>query len=149
MIKVVNNVVEVEGISIQFDSVESANSFLLDYISKHEQDVVSIPQIEKVVKVENSILNNLISEYGCIEIENIDLSIRSYNCLKRAGINTIEDILLLDYNNVVRIRNLGRRSLLEIQECTNEFIRCDYVNWASQVPYSEYEEVRPYIITEM
>lgn len=131
MIKVVNNVVEVEGISIQFDSVESANSFLLDYISKHGQEVkvVEVKKEEVVVGV----FYDLILNFGDIEIENLDLSVRSYNCLKRGGINYIADILKLGYEDVVRIRNLGSRSVLEVQSVVNEYIRYDYIKWSDDL----------------
>lgn len=139
IIQVNGTFVTIGGITIDFDSIERANGFLLDYISKHGQEVVSVPS---VAKVEDSTLNGLVALYGDIEIENLNLSVRSYNCLKRAGINTVEQILKLDYNAVTRVRNLGRRSMLEIQDNVNEFVRNDYIDWASQVPYSDYEEVR-------
>ena len=47
-------------------------------------------------------------------IENLDLSVRSYNCLKRAGTNTIEDLLEMNAEKVLLIRNLGRKSTEEI-----------------------------------
>lgn len=48
------------------------------------------------------------------KIENLDLSMRSYNCLKRAGIRTIGDLLNLTYNDLFKIRNLGRKSMKEV-----------------------------------
>ena len=47
-------------------------------------------------------------------IENLDLSIRSYNCLTRAGKKTIGDIAETPYGELLKVRNLGRRSLQEI-----------------------------------
>ena len=47
-------------------------------------------------------------------IEDLDLSVRSFNCLKRAQINTVAQILALDYDVAIHIRNLGKRSLEEI-----------------------------------
>ena len=48
------------------------------------------------------------------KIDNLDLSVRSYNCLKRAGIRTIGDLLNFTYNDLFKIRNLGRKSLKEV-----------------------------------
>ena len=48
------------------------------------------------------------------KIENLDLSMRSYNCLKRIGIRTIGDLLNFTYNDLIKIRNLGRKSMKEI-----------------------------------
>ena len=47
-------------------------------------------------------------------IEELDLSVRSYNCLKRAGINTLEDLTLRKEEEMVKVRNLGRKSLEEV-----------------------------------
>lgn len=47
-------------------------------------------------------------------IEELDLSVRSYNCLKRAGINTVEDLINRSEEDMMKVRNLGRKSLEEV-----------------------------------
>lgn len=47
-------------------------------------------------------------------IEELDLSVRSYNCLKRAGINTVEDLTQHREEEMMKVRNLGRKSLDEV-----------------------------------
>lgn len=47
-------------------------------------------------------------------IEEMDLSVRSYNCLKRAGINTVEDLTNKTEDEMMKVRNLGRKSLDEV-----------------------------------
>ena len=47
-------------------------------------------------------------------IEELDLSVRSYNCLKRAGINTVQDLTNKSENDMMKVRNLGRKSLEEV-----------------------------------
>ena len=47
-------------------------------------------------------------------IEELDLSVRSFNCLKRAGINTVEDLINRSEEDMMRVRNLGRKSLEEV-----------------------------------
>lgn len=47
-------------------------------------------------------------------IEELDLSVRSYNCLKRAGINTVEDLTNKTEEEMMKVRNLGRKSLEEV-----------------------------------
>ena len=47
-------------------------------------------------------------------IEELDLSVRSYNCLKRAGINTVEDLINNSEEDMMKVRNLGRKSLEEV-----------------------------------
>ena len=47
-------------------------------------------------------------------IEELDLSVRSFNCLKRAGINTVEDLTNKTEDDMMKVRNLGRKSLEEV-----------------------------------
>jgi len=47
-------------------------------------------------------------------IEELDLSVRSYNCLKRANINTVEDLISRTEEDMMKVRNLGRKSLEEV-----------------------------------
>ena len=47
-------------------------------------------------------------------IEELDLSVRSFNCLKRAGINTVEDLISRTEDDMMKVRNLGRKSLEEV-----------------------------------
>ncbi len=49
-----------------------------------------------------------------LSIEELDLSVRSYNCLKRAGINTVEDLASKTEEDMMKVRNLGRKSLEEV-----------------------------------
>ncbi len=47
-------------------------------------------------------------------IEELDFSVRSFNCLKRAGINTVEDLINTSEEDMMKVRNLGRKSLEEV-----------------------------------
>ena len=49
-----------------------------------------------------------------MSIEELDLSVRSYNCLKRASINTVEDLAMKTEEDMMKVRNLGRKSLEEV-----------------------------------
>jgi DNA-directed RNA polymerase subunit alpha len=49
-------------------------------------------------------------------IEELELSVRSYNCLKRAGINTVQELCSKTEEEMMKVRNLGRKSLEEVQE---------------------------------
>lgn len=53
-------------------------------------------------------------------IEELDLSVRSYNCLKRAGINTVQELCSKTEEEMMKVRNLGRKSLEEVQEKLSE-----------------------------
>ena len=52
-------------------------------------------------------------------IEDLDLSVRSFNCLKRAGINTVEDLINKSEEDMMKVRNLGRKSLEEVIQKLN------------------------------
>ena len=49
-------------------------------------------------------------------IEELDLSVRSYNCLKRAGINTVEELIQKTEEDMMKVRNLGKKSLQEVKD---------------------------------
>jgi len=51
-----------------------------------------------------------------MNIEELDLSVRSYNCLKRAGLNTVEELTKKTEEDMMKVRNLGRKSLEEVEQ---------------------------------
>ena len=53
-------------------------------------------------------------------IEELDLSVRSYNCLKRAGINTVEELSNKSEEDMMKVRNLGKKSLEEVKNKLRE-----------------------------
>ncbi len=75
-------------------------------LTEHVQDVEILK--EKDDKKKEKILE--------MNIEDLDLSVRSYNCLKRAGINTVEELVQRDEDEMMKVRNLGRKSLEEVQQ---------------------------------
>jgi DNA-directed RNA polymerase subunit alpha len=65
----------------------------------------------------------MVEKYGArkekvmeMTIEELDLSVRSYNCLKRAGINYVHELTQKSEEDMMKVRNLGRKSLEEVQE---------------------------------
>ena len=63
--------------------------------------------VEKVEKEPDTVLK--------MTIEELDLSVRSFNCLKRANINTVEDLVSKTQEEMIKVRNLGRKSLEEVE----------------------------------
>jgi DNA-directed RNA polymerase subunit alpha len=49
-------------------------------------------------------------------IEELDLSVRAYNCLKRAGINSVSELVQKNQDDMMKVRNLGRKSLEEVEQ---------------------------------
>ncbi len=68
----------------------------------------------------------VIKTYSTIPIELLELSVRSFNCLKRDGINTVGDLLVMDDDDLMQVRNLGRRSHDEVKDCLSDFIKRRY-----------------------
>ena len=62
--------------------------------------------VEKTEAVKDKIME--------MTIEELDLSVRSFNCLKRANINTVEDLVSKTQEEMIKVRNLGRKSLEEV-----------------------------------
>lgn len=58
--------------------------------------------------------NSTERQYMNIRIEDMELSVRSYNCLKRAGINNVYELLNKNVEDLRKVRNLGRKSMLEV-----------------------------------
>ena len=53
-------------------------------------------------------------------VEELDLSVRSYNCLKRAGINTVQELASKSMDDMMKVRNLGKKSLEEVERKLKE-----------------------------
>ena len=68
----------------------------------------AIEEMEQKYKIEHSPVS--------VRIEKLNLTTRSYNCLKRANINTLDDLSKLTAIDLYKIRNMGRKSLYEIIE---------------------------------
>lgn len=95
-----------------------------DYYNKFSELEGKLIELCKLnVKTADEIIQDheLRRKYAPTNIEQMDLSVRSYNCLKRAGIGTLQQLSQLSYNDLIRIRNLGRRSVDEIIGKLNEY----------------------------
>lgn len=57
-------------------------------------------------------------------VEELDLSVRSYNCLKRAGINTVQELATRSMDDMMKVRNLGKKSLEEVERKLKELGLC-------------------------
>ena len=83
----------------------------------HLEQIVAIKDIvleeESVIKPEVAKEENPMAS---MMIEDLDLSVRSYNCLKRAGIQTVEELTQKTEEEMMRIRNLGKKSLKEVKD---------------------------------
>ncbi|AEG16525.1 DNA-directed RNA polymerase subunit alpha [Desulfofundulus sp. TPOSR] len=70
----------------------------------------AVKDVEIMVEKEEEKKNKILE----MTIEELDLSVRSYNCLKRAGINTVEELIQRNEEDMMKVRNLGKKSLEEV-----------------------------------
>ncbi len=71
----------------------------------------NINSVEIMVEKEEDMIEKVLE----MTIEELDLSVRSYNCLKRAGINTVEELTKRSEDDMMKVRNLGKKSLDEVR----------------------------------
>lgn len=92
------------------DAVSLSAKVLTDhlalFVDLSEEIGVKSTVVETVEKEKNKVLE--------MTIEELDLSVRSFNCLKRAGINTVGDLMNTTEEEMMKVRNLGRKSLEEV-----------------------------------
>jgi DNA-directed RNA polymerase subunit alpha len=97
-------------------SPDEAVSLAAKIISEHLAQFVAltdhVQNVEIMVEPEEDKKEKVLE----ITIEELDLSVRSYNCLKRAGINTVEELIKRNEEEMMKVRNLGRKSLEEVQQ---------------------------------
>jgi DNA-directed RNA polymerase subunit alpha len=92
------------------EALSTAADILVDHFSLFtDLSEVKARRIISIDKADSS-QNNLLS----MTIEELDLSVRSFNCLKRANINTVEDLVQKTEEEMIKVRNLGRKSLVEV-----------------------------------
>jgi len=72
----------------------------------------NLKEVETMVSKEDQRKDRLLE----MNIEELDLSVRSYNCLKRAGINSVQDLVQRNEDDMMKVRNLGRKSLEEVTQ---------------------------------
>ena len=102
-------------------SPSDALAYAAKLISDYLQPIVGINEHISQMKLIEEQKREQRSERLSASIEDISLSVRSYNCLKRAGIQTIHELTEKTRSEVEKIKNLGRKSLREIQKKLIEY----------------------------
>lgn len=92
------------------EAVSSSAKILSDHLKLFlgltEEIVDEVTMVEKEEEKKDKVLE--------MTIEELDLSVRSYNCLKRAGINTVEELIQRTQEDMMKVRNMGKKSLEEV-----------------------------------
>ena len=83
-----------------------------DHISLFVNLSDTIRDMDILVKTDDDKQQQILS----MKIEDMDFSVRSYNCLKRANIHTVEDLCRKTEDEMLKVRNLGKKSLDEVMQ---------------------------------
>ena len=94
------------------EAVSLAAKILSEHLSLFVNLSQAVSAAEIMVEKEEESKDKILE----MTIEELDLSVRSYNCLKRAGINTVEELTRKTEEDMMKVRNLGRKSLEEVQQ---------------------------------
>ncbi len=82
----------------------------------HFEKFVDLANITRDINIEKDVETVEENKYENIAIEELDLSVRSYNCLKRAGIGSVLELTETTEEEMMKVKNLGKKSLKEIKE---------------------------------
>lgn len=93
---------------------DEAVSFAAKVLSEHLNLFIDLSENAKTAEVMVEKENNEKEKVLEMNIDELELSVRSYNCLKRAGINTVEELCSRTSEDMMKVRNLGRKSLEEV-----------------------------------
>ena len=104
--------VETNGTLSAREVISLSGKLIQDHIGLFVELVENMSEIDLLVSKEDDQATKVLET----TIEDMDLSVRSYNCLKRAGISTVEDLTKKSESDLAKVKNLGKRSLEEVIE---------------------------------
>ncbi|MBQ1241043.1 MAG: DNA-directed RNA polymerase subunit alpha, partial [Lachnospiraceae bacterium] len=93
---------------------DDAVSLAAKVLSEHLNLFIDLSEISQNAEIMVEKENNEKEKVLEMNIDELELSVRSYNCLKRAGINTVEELCSRTSEDMMKVRNLGRKSLEEV-----------------------------------
>ena len=93
---------------------DEAVSLAAKVLSEHLNLFIDLSENAKTAEIMVEKENNEKEKVLEMNIDELELSVRSYNCLKRAGINTVEELCSRTSEDMMKVRNLGRKSLEEV-----------------------------------
>ena len=94
-------------------SLSLGSKILIDHLQLLSEIQEVVPTMDSCMKDANG---EVINKGLVMMIEDLDLSVRSYNCLKRAGIQLVEELTQRKEDELMRVRNLGKKSLKEVKD---------------------------------
>jgi DNA-directed RNA polymerase subunit alpha len=101
-----------DGSITPVEAVSLASKIMTEHLMLFVNLSQTVGKTEIMVEKEEESKNKVLE----MTIEELDLSVRSYNCLKRAGINSVEELTRKTEEDMMKVRNLGRKSLEEVEQ---------------------------------
>ena len=93
------------------EAVSMSAKVLIDHFELFLDLAEGVSEVESIMTEKSDNENEKVLD---LTIDELDLSVRSFNCLKRAGINTVADLINKSEEDMMKVRNLGRKSLEEV-----------------------------------
>ena len=109
-----------DGSVMPDEAVNMASGILIDYLKLFHTGDTDTPSISVNGDSEPEDGKSPDKPGHGISIDDLDLSVRSNNCLRRAGINTVDELILKTEEDMMKVRNLGRKSLDEVKKKLSE-----------------------------
>ena len=104
--------IETNGSLKPFEAISLAAKVLVEHLNMFVELSDKAMNMEVMSEAQSDTTNKVLD----MTIEELDLSVRSYNCLKRAGIQTVQDLASKSEDDMIKVRNLGKKSLKEVKE---------------------------------
>lgn len=105
--------VTTDGTITPLDAISTSASMVIDYLDTiiplADLELEESFMVQETVEEETTKVNTMM-------IEDLDLSVRSYNCLKRAGIQTVDELTQKTEDEMMHVKNLGKKSLKEVKD---------------------------------
>ncbi|GMB01921.1 DNA-directed RNA polymerase subunit alpha [Pelosinus sp. IPA-1] len=98
------------------EAVSKSASIMVAHLKLFQNLAGIIPEEDSMDGTFTEVVEEGNSKIMDMTIEDLDLSVRSYNCLKRAGINSVADLVQKSEDDMMKVRNLGRKSMEEVKK---------------------------------
>ena len=104
--------IETNGALKPYEAISLAAKILVEHLNMFVELTDMAVNMEVMSEAQSDTTNKVLD----MTIEELDLSVRSYNCLKRAGIQTVQDLAAKSEDDMIKVSNLGKKSLKEVKE---------------------------------
>lgn len=98
------------------EAVSKSASIMVSHLKLFQNLAGILPEEEIMDGTFTEVVEDTNAKIMDMTIEDLDLSVRSYNCLKRAGINNVSELIQKSEDDMMKVRNLGRKSMEEVKK---------------------------------